>query len=148
MSLRFAPLADRNWGAALRMLKAFHQESAYRDVPLDEEMLKLSLGKTSKEGICLLAFDDDKPAGLVGGLLYGLWFSKKAMTAQELFLWVNPESRGRGVGSGLHREFEAAAKERGADYVVMMSLDDMNADKIYKRGGYSVAEKNFFRRVA
>jgi ribosomal protein S18 acetylase RimI-like enzyme len=56
--------------------------------------------------------------------------------AQVRFMAVDPQSRGRGLGSLVLREFEDRARAAGATSIVLNARDD--AQRFYRKHGFSV----------
>ena len=56
--------------------------------------------------------------------------------AQVRFMAVDPQSRGRGLGSLILREFEDRARAAGATSIVLNARDD--AQRFYRKHGFAV----------
>jgi len=91
-----------------------------------------------------LLVSGDPATGMIGGILYPHYFNNE-MIAQELFWWVSPLHRGSGIK--LLDAFEDWAKRRGADKIMMISLEKNDVSRIYKKRGYQALEHTFERQL-
>jgi GNAT superfamily N-acetyltransferase len=83
--------------------------------------------------------------GVIGGLIFPLYFNADYRIAQELF-WFAP---GRGVE--LRKAFEAWAKERGASAIQMSCLADEREPamrRLYRIKGYEPIETGLIKEIA
>ncbi len=87
----------------------------------------------------------DKPQGMIAGIIYEHYFNTEVIS-QELFWWVDPESRG-GVGLKLLSAFENWSKDNGAEKIMMISLEANDVSKVYKKRGYAPLEHTFVRSI-
>ena len=86
--------------------------------------------------------------GMAGVIVYPNYFNRSRLVAQEMFWWVDPEARGLGAGRELLTTIEAWAKDRGADALTMIALDDVDGERVaqmYKAAGYKPLERNFLK---
>jgi GNAT superfamily N-acetyltransferase len=137
--------------ACLDMTARFHAASPISDVaPFDRDGMAVTLREmlvNPRAGIWL-AFRDGVPVGLVGALLYPLYFNPAHEVAQELFWWLNPEARGSGAGEKLFQIVQNWAKDAGATAVFMIALEDRRVDKMdrfYKRAGFQPMERTYMK---
>lgn len=87
-----------------------------------------------------------KPAtGMIGGVIYTHFFNNE-LVAQEMFWWVDPGSRGS-VGLELLEAFEQWAKDRGADKIIMVSLELNDVSRVYLKRGYKPLEHGYVRSL-
>lgn len=94
-----------------------------------------------------VAEDGGKVIGAVGGIVYPLFFSGD-LVAQELFWWVDPDSRMSEASKLLYNELEAWAKDRGAVALSMIAIENGKAERvgnIYKRKGFIPTEHAYVR---
>jgi hypothetical protein len=90
---------------------------------------------------CLLLVSDD---GMIGGTLAPVFFSPGALMAEENFLWA------RGSGRSLVRAFEARAKEMGATFSYVSTLENEKAEKATKFMGllgYRMIERRYVKEL-
>lgn len=81
----------------------------------------------------LLADLDEKPAGMVSGML-----SDDGRAVELLSMWVAPFARGRGVGDVLVQAVVGWSDEHGADRVVLqVAEDNRHAVTLYRRHGFT-----------
>jgi GNAT superfamily N-acetyltransferase len=86
--------------------------------------------------------------GMAGVLVYQNYFRRNTKTAQEMFWWVDVEARGTGAGRKLLEAIEVWAKEKGAQTLTMIALDDVDGERVagmYKAAGYRPLERNFVK---
>ncbi|KQM58793.1 MULTISPECIES: GNAT family N-acetyltransferase [unclassified Sphingomonas] len=84
--------------------------------------------------------------GAAGGMIYPAMFNAQHTTGQELFWWVDPGKRGKGIA--LLVALEAKARELGADSWMMSTVEALNfeaASKLYERRGYRASDRNFLK---
>lgn len=138
------PAEVRDIPALVEMGRKFHAVSGYGDVPYDENtMVDLFITLVHSGGIFVVG---DKPVGMIGGVVFPVFFNRGSLMAQELFWW----SESPGAGKALLDTFEAWAKSLGAERIVMMALDALESDRvgdILKRRGYVPAESNYMKVV-
>lgn len=79
----------------------------------------------------------DGDGHVIGGAV-GRWWGECAELQQ---LWVHEESRRRGVGSALVREFLSLARARGCN-VVFLETFSFQAPSLYRSLGFRVAYEN------
>ena len=91
-----------------------------------------------------LLVSGDPAIGMIGGIIYPHYFNNEII-AQELFWWVSPLHRGSGIK--LLDAFEDWAKERGADKVMMISLEKNDVSGIYEKRGYHALEHTYERQL-
>jgi len=117
-----------------RLLDAFNREygTPTPGVPiLAERLTRLLAGA---ETIALLGGDPPVGVALVT-LRPNVWFEGPVALLDELY--VVPEQRGRGLGSGLLAAAEEAARGRGAELMeVNVDGEDTDARRFYERHGY------------
>jgi len=100
-------------------------------------------------GVVLLAVDDGKVAGTLGGLIAKEDYSNDRF-AQEGFWFVGPDYRRSGVGGQLFDAFEQWAKDNGAARVRMIHLADSMPEavaKIYEGRGYRKIQTVYGKEV-
>jgi GNAT superfamily N-acetyltransferase len=93
------------------------------------------------EDAILLVQGEDKPTGMLGGLIFSHPLSHQTFFS-ELFWWVEPDYRGNGLA--LLRMAEEWATERGASHSIMISPDD-RVSRLYETLGYAKLETHYIR---
>jgi GNAT superfamily N-acetyltransferase len=128
--------------AILEMGRRFHEFSPWRDRPFSNDAtLEMLQRITDSEDAVLFT----NGSGILGGVVAPIYFGGGTV-AQELFWFADKGGR------ALLDAFEAWAKERGADGILMISLalderTDQRMSKIYERRGYRLRERNFYKEV-
>lgn len=139
--------------ALLDMSRRFFEISGYAslirfDPPSMEETLRGLLA--DGRGILMVAETGRGVAGMAGGMVYPLYFSRSHMTGQELFWWIDPENRGGGLGPRLLEQMEQSAREKGACSFVMGALAAQRPERTgayYRRRGYAPMEHLYTREL-
>lgn len=138
----------------LRMCLSFKEASPYSFLTTSEDRIRNTIrslieGDRTRQ-VVILAIEDGKTVGMVAGVAQEFLFSDEVV-AGELVWWVDPEHRrGTTHGKDLHTAFEYWGKKIGARVSSMALLlkNDKLADKVetlYKRNGYTLAERAFFK---
>lgn len=94
-----------------------------------------------------VAEESGKVVGAVAGMVYPLFFSGD-LVAQEIFWWVDPETRGTEAGKMLYDALADWAKEAGAVALSMIAIENGKAEavgKIYKKKGFIPTEHAYVR---
>lgn len=119
------------------LARRFHAQSIWSDIPFDEPSVTASLTHTLTMGVIFLNED-----GFLGAIPAPLLFNQGHVIAYEQFWFAGSD------GQALIRAYEAWADDIGA-YPLMVCLEDERADlmtKLFKRRGYTPAERYFVRR--
>lgn len=132
---------SEDFPALVTMGRKFHQASPWSRVStFDEEAFRHSLVwlMDAPNGVLLTSGE-----GMIGGLVFPLFFNSAAKVAQELFWWAED-----GQGRALLSEFERVAKVRGANVGVMGALDglrDSAVGRLLMTQGYLPTEHMFMK---
>lgn len=131
----------------LRMGKAFFDASGYnKETEFNELDTKEMLKKLIEAGSLLT----DGKSGMIGFLVFPIFMNNSHLIAQELFWWVDEDKRKTKLGLNLLQAAEKAAKDQGASSMLMLSLNDLNGEKVnnlYKSLGYSARETTYMRSL-
>jgi len=106
------------------------------------------LSKDKNEFIVVLA-NDPHPIGMLAGRTIELLFSSEKI-AVEMMWWVDKDYRTGNTGWELMKAFEYWAGVVGCKYVQMASVQTdigERLDKVYKRKGYILAERNYLKAI-
>jgi GNAT superfamily N-acetyltransferase len=82
--------------------------------------------------------------------LFPLYFNHNYKVAQELWWWVEEEYRGSSCGKLMYDALENWAKEKKADSMFMIALEDTNVERmarLYKRKGFVGTERTFIKEL-
>lgn len=130
-----------------RMGVEFFKASGYSAISeYDIETVEIVLKDLIKAG-CLLT---DGKHGIIGFIIFPLFFNQHTIISQELFWWVDEEKRGTSLGVNLLWAAEERSKELGAKVMLMLSikeLDGKKINKLYKRLGYKERENTFMKEL-
>jgi GNAT superfamily N-acetyltransferase len=127
----------------LEMAEHFYLQSPYRarftmnKVMWEESLLNLL---SNHNAVIYLALKDEEPVGMVGLTVYINPITSRR-TVGEIFLWVEPEHRGR-LGIALIRKAEEWAVESQAE-CLHLSAPTEELRALYERLGYTVLDVNY-----
>ena len=131
----------------LRMGKAFFDVSGYGKLTefnaQDTELVLISLIERDS----LLT---DGESGMIGFLVFPMFMNSSYTLSQELFWWVDEDKRKSKLGVQLLKAAEKQSKEQGADSMIMLSINDLNGDKVnklYESLGYKRQEQTYMRAL-
>jgi len=150
MSATIRKALEKDLTTLTEMGRIFFMEAAWGDVcEWDDLAAYESLFNMieADNSIILVAEQGEKIIGMVGAVLFPLWFNPAVKMGQEFFMYVKPEYRG-GVGMKLMEALESAAKDEGVHGFAMLSVENLpSLDKFYLRQGYRPSEKTFIKRL-
>lgn len=129
----------------LRMGKAFFDSSSYNQITKFDELSVTAVLNKLIEDKTLLT---DGKTALLGFVVFPMFMNVSTVIAQEQFWWVDEDARGNGVGVELLKKAEELAKEYGAKAFSMISLDELNGEKVnklYLSKGYKRKEQTFLK---
>lgn len=141
--IRLAKLEDMP--NLLRMGELFFNDSGYGEIT---SFNKSDTEITLKSLIGLGTLLTDGKSSMIGFLVFPLFMNQKTMMSQELFWWVDEDKRGTRIGIDLLKQAEKISKENGATVMNMLSLNDLNGEKVnklYERLGYKRKEQSYMR---
>ncbi len=127
--------------AAARLLHAFNLEYDEPSPPPDEVAGRLAeLIELNQVVVLLARTEDEEPVGVAAMRVQpSLW--SEASEAYLAELYVVPDRRGQGFGRELITEAIRVARDRGADYVFLItSEDDRLAQRLYEAAGFRRTE--------
>lgn len=89
----------------------------------------------------------DGEHGMIGILVFPIYYNKDFLFSQELFWWVDECKRGTGLAIRLMKAAEELAKEKGAKAMTMISVSFLgeSVDNMYEKMGYKKCETSFMR---
>jgi GNAT superfamily N-acetyltransferase len=125
------------------MVQKFVDSTEYKDFAEDETLDNLVVayldGKNTHH-ICVL----EPGKGFIAGIGTIFPFGPHVL-ATETAWWIEPDSRGLGLGVQLLQAFEYWAKEKaGCSMVSMSSLDD-KVGEMYLKQGYKLYERAYMK---
>lgn len=101
-------------------------------------------------GLFVVAEIDGVVEGFCIGAKSPMMMNNSVTVGSELVWWVEPKHRSSGAGLALLKGIESAAKGAGVDVWAMVLLDSVDpekVDKIYRKMGYSPAERSYIKRL-
>lgn len=135
----------------LHMGEQFFNASDFgRLTDYDRDSTRQTFVDLISNGILLVGEIEGSVIGMVGAVLYPLYFNIRHLTGQEMFWWVDPDYRKTGIGKQLLVELEKKAYSMGADSFSMIALDKINPEimgRVYKMNGYFPAEHSYYKRL-
>lgn len=144
LTIRAATTADVP--RLVEMGQRFLQSTVYRDLLAEnpEAMAAMATLLVDRADAVVLVAESHRLTGMIGLLICPHHISGERM-ANEVFWWVDPETRGTS-GLRLLRAAEAWAREHGAVRMQMVA-PDASVGKIYERFGYAPIEIAYQRRL-
>lgn len=141
---------EEDFPEILRMARAFHEVSPYKDLPFDEDscshIFNMYLRGDKSEIIIILA-KDEYTYGMIIGVANTLPFTS-AKVSTEMAWWVDYDYRGSKDSLLLKKAYEDWAVRVGAKLTQMAMLDEVaNLDKFYRRQGYRPAERSYIKET-
>jgi len=134
----------------VKMGRAFFYEAQWDKVGIkwdDESAFTALEGMLEDEDTIIFIAKENKAIGMIGGLIYPVWYNLKMKMAQEFFWYVTPEKR-KGVGIKLLSALEQEVKSRGIVPFTMLSVEGMpELQQLYSRLGYAPSERTFIKRL-
>jgi hypothetical protein len=131
----------------LRMSESFFDKSGYADLTtFSKEDSTKTLMHLIDSGTLLT----DGKSLMLGFLVFPLFVNMQTIVAQELFWWVDEEARKGGQGIKLLKSAEKLAKEKGATALMMLSIKELDGEKInklYSALGYTEREQVHMRAL-
>lgn len=100
--------------------------------------------------IVIVAQEEDKIIGVIGGLLAPSIFDENEIIAQEAMWYIDPEHRKGALGTDLLLFFEEIAKELGVNHIVMVCMGNLNFEilnRYYTKNGYKLMENQFIKNL-
>jgi GNAT superfamily N-acetyltransferase len=133
-----SPVREEDLPELLPLMRAYCD--FYEVAPSDEGLLGLShalLGDPLREGVQLLARDDESGAAIGFATIFWTWSTLNAgRIAVMNDLFVAPEARGSGVADALIAACREHAREHGAVWLGWQTAkDNHRAQKVYDRVG-------------
>jgi GNAT superfamily N-acetyltransferase len=92
----------------------------------------------------------DGESGMIAFIVFPMFMNHSHLVAQELFWWVDEDKRGTKLGLELLDRAEKEAEKLGAKDMLMLSLNDLNGDKVnklYESKGYKPREVTYMRAL-
>lgn len=88
-------------------------------------------------------------AGFIGGVLFNDPNSGIS-TSSELFWYLDPKYRSRGIGKNLLDSFERWSKLKGCQRVIMIHMSDLMPEEVkgmYLKNGYEKLETHYIKEI-
>lgn len=128
----------------IRMARSFFDVSGYsRIAEFKKDTVESVLTKLIGEGY-LITTD----GGMLGFVIFPCFFDDTSLLMQELFWWVDEDSRGKGAAVEMLKLAESIAKDKNCRASIMINIDELDGDrvsKLYSKLGYNKSENNFMK---
>jgi GNAT superfamily N-acetyltransferase len=145
MKLRFAKHSDLS--ECVDIGEKFWEHSPYADAfPYNAGAVLGLLTALIQGQFMLVAEHEEQIVAVAAVLVASSPFDPELRVATELFWYVDPETRGLGVGQLLMDGLEDLARTKGAKICSMGSMstsDPKAAERLFKKSGYKLTEKTF-----
>lgn len=123
-----------------------HPLSAFTEIDPKTVEETLTMLIWSSDGVVYVAEHDQTIVGLLGAIMYPLFFNANFRLAVELGFYVEKAYRACGYGVGLQDRFEAWARSRGAQAALMCAPANATAlREVYEKYGYQYLESHFIK---
>ena len=148
-SIREAELKDVPYLISMGM--SFFKQSGYENIfSFDKDSFLKTVEHLISDdtGTIFIVTEDDIPVGMAGALMFPFYMNSNVLSCQELFWWINPESRKGLLATKLLKGVETWAKDRGAHTFMMMCLEHLEPEKVERLltiKGYNKTERHFMR---
>ena len=143
------PAEPEDFASIMELARVFWSTTDYKDITFDEEyathMMKLSFD----QGLITVLELGGWVVGFVGGFESPILGNKDVSSVIELAYYIKPEHRGNGVE--LLKGFERQARDRGARFLNMVSLQCSKpevAEHIYSSMGYEHVESVYRKELS
>lgn len=124
------------------MGEKFHAMSPHKGLgEYDKSSMARVLKFMIENDNCVVLANDQ---GLIGGTLSPVYFNPSILLMEENFWWASAG------GQDLREEFEKAAQQMGAKFVLMSTLENEKADiidRLMKRKGYRGIERRHLKEL-
>lgn len=130
--------------------RKFHEASPYKLLRFDPVKTQEALyGVTTgmlKDGVVLIALEDDKPIGFLAGVASEPLFSRSRV-ATELAWWIEKDKRGTRASLLIYSAYEDWAKRVECTAVQGAYLPGVSPelDEFYKKRGYRQVESSYLK---
>lgn len=118
---------------------------AYDDASIEASLCNMIEGENFS---LLVACNGDEIIGMAGSAYSPFYFNYDHKTGSEMFFWINPAHRGRGLDLLDHMERDA--REAGCASFSMGAMDRLRPEatgRLYLRRGYRPNEHTWIRRL-
>ena len=135
----------------IELIIEFYKESL-RDfgIKFDLETLYETVQNFIDNQIGIVAEEEGKIIGVIGGMIAPSMFDKSQKIGQESVWYVTQEARKGKVGLYLIKAFEEECIKRGANAIIMIHMSNLYPeilDRLYKINGFRLMESNYIKGV-
>ncbi len=103
----------------------------------------------SDAAVVLVCEPDGMVVGVVAALVFPLYLNRAHMTAQELWMWIDPEYRGHG-GRNLMKALESTVSDMGAKSLCVTAQASIRPEatgRLYRRHGFKLTDLTYMKRI-
>lgn len=102
-----------------------------------------------ERAVAFIAFDGDDAVGICSGIWMPTFWDGSKITATEMWWFVDPACRNKGIGGALMDALESWAKSVGAWRLSMMTIVGIapGVEEMYVKRGYREREKTFVKEL-
>ena len=133
------------------LIKEFYNESLYEyGLSLDNDTINETIKNFIDNHIELVAEINNKIIGVMGGIVATSIFDKKQRLGQEAIWYITRDERKGNIAFKLIEEFEKECKERGANLISMICMNNLNSDildRLYRIKKYKLMEQHYIKGV-
>ncbi len=103
----------------------------------------------SDNGTVLVYEHEGTVVGVVAAIIFPFYLNRNHMTAQELWMWVDPEHRGH-TGRYLMAAFEKTVKKKGVQSLSVTAQHSIKPEatgRLYRRAGFQPTDHSYMKRI-
>lgn len=148
--IRAANISDIS--VLIKMGRKFHAETCTSLLSdFDDKSFGITLESLigNEDAIVMVYEENGAVVGMAGAIIQPLYFNRDHRSAQEIFCWLDPDSRGH--GTGMFEALELWAVHKEAKTMIIALVPNMRAtalDRIYCAKGYMPTDKFYTKRLS
>jgi GNAT superfamily N-acetyltransferase len=147
MTLRIEPATESDLPAILHLVRQLARyEKLERTMTASQEDFRQALFGTERNACALMAFTDDAPVGFALYLYnFSTFLGKRGIYLEDIY--VEPEYRGRGIGSALLKRLAGIAKQQNCGRMEwsVLTWNQPSIDFYHRLGAVTLDDWRIFR---
>jgi hypothetical protein len=145
MEIRSASIFDLSHICAL--LVRMHKESAFELSEIDPEKFSNAILRAVNSGVVLVAIEDGRIIGSIGGLQSSEWWSKEPLLG-DIWFYVEPESRKTQAAINLVKKFIESGNGMKIKLGHVYGGDIERKDNFYERLGLKKSGSSYLMEAS
>ncbi len=126
----------------------WYQTELSKTIPYNHQSVYTLSKIADEDGMFFVAVDEGKVVGFAFGLVTPFPFNQDYKAATEVAWYITPEYRKDGTGLALAEILELTARLKGATYLSMMLIEEIDPGPVaamYEHLGYSKSERTYIK---